>query len=58
MSVIDLEADAPRAIDHITMGDGPEGLAISPDGKLAVVPLLQGSAPPFANKWFFHEKGG
>ncbi|MFP6856317.1 MAG: hypothetical protein VCA73_03515 [Roseibacillus sp.] len=57
MSVIDLEADPPRAIDHITVGDGPEGLAISPDGKLAVVPLLQGSAPPFANKWFFHEKG-
>ena len=22
-----------------------------------MVPLLQGSAPPFANKWFFHEKG-
>jgi DNA-binding beta-propeller fold protein YncE len=57
VSVIDLEADPPRAIDHITVGDGPEGLAISPDGKLAVVPFLQGSAPPFANKWFFHEKG-
>ncbi len=39
------------------MGDGPEGLAISPDGKLAAVPLLQGSAPPFEDEWFFNEKG-
>ncbi len=57
VTVIDLEANPPRAIDHVTVGDGPEGLAISPDGKLAAVPLLQGSAPPFANTWFYNEKG-
>jgi DNA-binding beta-propeller fold protein YncE len=57
VTVVDLEANPPRAIDHVTVGDGPEGLAISPDGKLAAVPLLQGSAPPFEGKWFHHEKG-
>lgn len=57
VSVIDLEANPPRAIDHVTVGDGPEGMAISPDGKLAAVPLLQGSAPPFADKWFYNKKG-
>ena len=54
---MDLEASPPRTIDHVTVGDAPEGLAISPDGTLAVAPLLQGSAPPFANKWFFNRKG-
>lgn len=57
VSVVDLEASPPRTIDHVTVGDAPEGLAISPDGTLAVAPLLQGSAPPFANKWFFNRKG-
>lgn len=57
VSVIDLEANPPRTIDHVTVGDGPEGMAISPDGTLAAVPLLQGSAPPFTGKWFFNKKG-
>jgi DNA-binding beta-propeller fold protein YncE len=42
-SVIDLEADPPRVIDHVVIGDAPEGLAISPKGDLAVVVLLRGS---------------
>ena len=29
-SVIDLEAKPPRVIDRVVVGDGPEGLAISP----------------------------
>lgn len=57
VTVVDLEASPPRAIDHVTVGDGPEGLAISPDGRFAAVPLLQGSAPPFEGRWFYNRKG-
>ena len=34
--VIDLEANPPRVIDHVSVGDAPEGLAISPKGDFAV----------------------
>jgi DNA-binding beta-propeller fold protein YncE len=43
VSVIDLEAKPPRVIDKVVVGDGPEGFAISPTGKLAVAVLLRGT---------------
>jgi DNA-binding beta-propeller fold protein YncE len=43
VSVVDLEATPPRVIDKVVVGDGPEGLAVSPTGKLAVAVLLRGS---------------
>jgi DNA-binding beta-propeller fold protein YncE len=43
VSVIDIEANPPRVIDKIVVGDAPEGLAISPTGKMAVAVLLKGS---------------
>jgi DNA-binding beta-propeller fold protein YncE len=46
VSVIDLEANPPRVIDKVVVGDAPEGLAISPKGDLAVAILLQGSNMP------------
>jgi DNA-binding beta-propeller fold protein YncE len=54
-SVIDLEANPPRAIDRVVVGDGPEGLAISPRGDLAVSVILRGSN---AKNAFFYEKNG
>jgi DNA-binding beta-propeller fold protein YncE len=54
-SVIDLEATPPRIIDRIVVGDGPEGLAVSPKGDLAVAVILRGSN---MKKAFFHEKNG
>src|ERR1700681_4967381 len=42
-SVIDLEANPPRIIDRVVVGDGPEGLAMSPKGDLAVAAILRGS---------------
>src|SRR5258708_35108215 len=42
-SVIDLEANPPRVIDRVVVGDGPEGLAMSPKGDLAVAAILPGS---------------
>jgi DNA-binding beta-propeller fold protein YncE len=46
VSVIDLEANPPRVIDKVVVGDAPEGFAISPTGKLAVAVLLRGTNAP------------
>jgi DNA-binding beta-propeller fold protein YncE len=54
-SVIDLEANPPRIIDRVVVGDGPEGLAMSPKGDLAVATILRGSNTP---KAFYHQKNG
>ncbi|MBL8313138.1 MAG: YncE family protein [Rubrivivax sp.] len=43
VSVIDVEASPPRVIDKVVVGDAPEGLAVSPTGKMAVVALIKGS---------------
>jgi WD40 repeat protein len=54
-SVIDLEANPPRVIDRVVVGDGPEGLAMSPKGDLAVAAILSGSTN---KKAFFYNKNG
>ena len=54
VSVVDLSLNPHRVIDHVVVGDGPEGLAVSPDGRLAVVTLLNGAAPMFEKEWFYH----
>ena len=56
VSVIDLELSPPRVIDKVVVGDGPEGLAISPTGKFAVALLLRGSNA--AKNAFFYNKSG
>jgi len=56
VSVIDLEADPPRVIDHVTVGDSPEGLAISPKGDIAVTVEARGSNMPKTS--FFYHQGG
>ena len=43
VSVIDLEANPPVRSAQITVGDAPEGLAVSRDGKFAVVGILNGT---------------
>jgi DNA-binding beta-propeller fold protein YncE len=55
-SVIDLEANPPRIIDRVVVGDGPEGLAMSPKGDLAVAAILRGSNAD--KKAFFYQKNG
>jgi DNA-binding beta-propeller fold protein YncE len=60
VSVIDLTALPPRVIDNVSVGDGPEGLAISPDGRLAVAVLIRGSQNARANPataWAAHKNG-
>jgi DNA-binding beta-propeller fold protein YncE len=56
VSVIDLEANPPRVIDHVVVGDSPEGLAVSPTGEIAVAVMLSGSDGP-KNAWFYHRNG-
>src|SRR5262249_24703234 len=51
VTVIDLEANPPRAIDKVVVGDAPEGFAISPTGRLAVEVLLKGTNAP-TSSWF------
>ena len=56
VSVIDLEASPPRVIDKVVVGDGPEGLAVSPTGKMAVAVLLRGSNAA-KNAYFYNRNG-
>src|SRR5256714_5366749 len=56
VSVIDVEADPSRVIDHVTVGDSPEGLAISPKGDLAVAVEARGSNMPKTAS-FYHSAG-
>jgi len=56
VSVIDLEANPPRVIDHVMVGDSPEGLAISPKGDLAITVEARGSNMPKSSS-FYHPGG-
>jgi DNA-binding beta-propeller fold protein YncE len=56
VSVIDLEATPERVIDKVVVGDAPEGIAISPTGRLAVTLLLRGSNN--AKSAFFYNRNG
>ncbi|MCI0547136.1 MAG: YncE family protein [Candidatus Rokubacteria bacterium] len=42
-SLIDLRARPPRVVDTVTVGQTPEGITLSPDGKLAAVVVMNGS---------------
>lgn len=55
VSVVDLEANPPRIIDRVVVGDGPEGLAISPKGNVAVAMILAGSNNKSA---YFYNRNG
>ena len=56
VSVIDLEANPPHVTDHVTVGDSPEGLAISPKGDFAVSVEARGSNMP-KTAFFYHSAG-
>ncbi len=56
VSIIDATATPPRVVDHVTVGDSPEGFAISPDGRHAVAVLLRGTSAPRA-AWSYTKTG-
>jgi DNA-binding beta-propeller fold protein YncE len=56
VSVIDLTAQPPRVIDHVTVPDSPEGLAVSPQSNLAAAVDAYGSNK--SKQAFFYHKDG
>jgi DNA-binding beta-propeller fold protein YncE len=56
VSVIDLEANPVRVVDHVTVGDSTEGLVISPKGNLAASIEARGSNLP-KDTWYYHPTG-
>jgi DNA-binding beta-propeller fold protein YncE len=54
--VIEATGPHPHVIDIMTPGNGPEGFAVSPNGKTAAAPLLLGSGAKDSD--WFKTKGG
>jgi hypothetical protein len=53
MGVINMTLDPQREVDQIVIGDGPEGLAVSPVGTYAVSLATNGSGNSVPNNAFF-----
>jgi DNA-binding beta-propeller fold protein YncE len=56
ISVIDLKLGPPRVVSTYTVGQTPEGIKISPDGKYVAVTVMNGSNKP-ADSPFFNANG-
>lgn len=56
VSVIDLTAKPVRVIDHVTVPDSPEGIAISPKGNVAVAVDATGSNKS-KDEFYYHPHG-
>jgi len=56
VAVIDMEANPPRVIDQVVVGDGPEGLAMSPAGGYAASLILNGTGGTPKTAFYRHEK--
>ena len=56
VSLIDMTAKPPRVVDTVTVGQTPEGIKISPDGKWIGVVVMNGSNKP-KNSPFFADWG-
>ncbi len=55
VAVIDMTLSPPRVIDQVAVGDGPEGMAMSPTGKYAVSVLLNGVGNTPKSAFFHHD---
>ncbi len=56
VSVIDLQAQPFRVVETVVVGQTPEGNALSPDGKLCAVVVMNGSNKPRESP-FFNDAG-
>ena len=56
LTVVDLAANPPRAIDSLSVGLIPEGIALSPDGGYLAVMVMNGSNLATTSP-FFHDYG-
>ncbi len=56
ISVIDLKLNPPRVVNTVTVGQTPEGIKLSPDGKFVAVTVMNGTNKPKSSP-FFNENG-
>ncbi len=56
ISVIDLKVDPPRVVNTYTVGQTPEGIKMSPDGKYVAVTVVNGTNKP-SDSPFFNQNG-
>jgi DNA-binding beta-propeller fold protein YncE len=56
ISLIDMAAKVPHVVNTVTVGQTPEGIKISPDGKYVAVGVMNGSNKP-KDSPFFSENG-
>jgi DNA-binding beta-propeller fold protein YncE len=56
ISLIDMAAKVPHVVNTVTVGQTPEGIKISPDGKYVAVGIMNGSNKP-KDSPFFTENG-
>jgi DNA-binding beta-propeller fold protein YncE len=52
ISIIDLKLDPPRVVNTYTVGQTPEGIKMSPDGKYVAVTVMNGSNKPLDSPFF------
>jgi DNA-binding beta-propeller fold protein YncE len=52
VSLIDVKANPPRVVDTITVGQTPEHVKISPDGKFIAVTVQNGSNKPKSSPFY------
>ena len=52
VSLIDIEAKPARVVQTVTVGQTPEGIALSPDGAFLAVGVANGSNKPKSNPFF------
>jgi len=52
VSLIDIEAKPARVVQTVTVGQTPEGIALSPDGAFVAVSVMNGSNKPKADPFF------
>lgn len=56
ISLIDLKAQPPRVVNTVSVGQTPEGLKVSPDGKFIAVTVMNGTNKA-SNSPFFNSTG-
>jgi DNA-binding beta-propeller fold protein YncE len=56
ISLIDLKAKPPRVVETVVVGQTPEGVLLSPDGRLVAVTVMTGSNKPRESP-FFNDAG-
>lgn len=52
ISLIDLQAKPPKVVDTATVGQTPEGIFFSPDGRLVGVTVIDGSNKPKSSPFY------